>query len=73
MMAPILDQISSEQGDKVKIVKIDASVESDLAVEFEVRAVPTLVLMRGKSKTAQFTGFKSKKDLDKWLGENLEK
>lgn len=70
MMSPILDEIAKEQGEKLKIVKIDAGIESELAVEFGVQAVPTLVLMNGGSKTAQFTGFRSKKDLEKWLGEN---
>jgi thioredoxin 1 len=70
MMTPILEQIASEQGDKLKIVKIDASEEQELAAEFSVSAVPTFVLMVDGHKKAQITGFRSKKDFEKWLDEN---
>jgi len=70
MMVPILDQIASEQNEKLKVVKIDASTEQELAVEFGITAVPTFVLMSDGSQKARITGFRSKKDFEKWLDEN---
>ena len=70
MMAPILEQIASERGEKLKVVKIDASAEQDLAVEFRVTSVPTFVLMNDGAHKAQITGLRSKKDFQKWLDEN---
>ena len=70
MMSPILDQIASEQNAKLKVVKIDASSEQALAVEFGITSVPTFVLMSDGSQKAQITGFRSKKDFEKWLDEN---
>src|ERR1700690_1034035 len=70
MMSPILDQIASEQGEKLKVVKIDASTEQELAVEFGITSVPTFVLMSDGAQKAQITGFRSKKDFEKWLAEN---
>lgn len=67
MLAPVLEEIDAEQGDKLKIVKIDAGSEFDLATEYGVSAVPTLVLVKDGAKAAQTTGFRSKKDLVKWL------
>jgi thioredoxin len=69
MMMPVLTELATEQGTKLKIVKIDASEESDLALEFGVSAVPTFVLVDRGEKKAQITGFRTKKALQKWLDE----
>jgi thioredoxin len=68
--APILEQIATEQASKLKVVKVDASVEGELASEFSISAVPTFVLLDSGAKTAQLTGARSKKDFEKWLSEN---
>ena len=70
MFAPILDQIAAEQAGKLKVVKVDASEEGQLAAEFNIRAVPTFVLLEGGVRKAQITGARSKKDFEKWLSEN---
>jgi thioredoxin-like negative regulator of GroEL len=59
-----------EQTGKIKVVKIDASVEGQLAAEFDITAVPTFVLLDSGEKKAQLTGARSKKDFEKWLDEN---
>ena len=68
--APTLEQIAAEQAGKLKVVKVDASVEGELASEFGITAVPTLVLLDSGTKKAQLTGARSKKDFEKWLSEN---
>jgi thioredoxin 1 len=68
--APILEQIATEQQGTLKVVKIDASEEAELATEFGIRAVPTFVLLNGGAKKAQLTGLRSKKDFEQWLTEN---
>jgi thioredoxin len=69
-MAPTLEQIAAEQQGNLKVVKVDASEESELAAEFGIRAVPTFVLLNGGAKKAQLTGLRSKKDFEQWLTEN---
>jgi thioredoxin len=68
--APTLEQIATEQVDKLKVVKVDASAEGGLASEFGITAVPTFVLLDKGAKKAQLTGARSKKDFEKWLDEN---
>ena len=70
MFAPTLEQIATEQAGKLKVVKIDASVEGELAQEFGITAVPTFVLLDRGTKKAQITGARSKKDFEQWLSEN---
>jgi thioredoxin 1 len=69
-MAPTLEQIATEQQENLKVVKIDASTEGELATEFGIRAVPTFVLISDGATKAQLTGLRSKKDFEKWLTEN---
>ncbi len=68
--APTLDQIAAEQAGTLKVVKIDASEEPNLATEFGVRAVPTFVLLERGTRKAQIVGARSKKAFEQWLAEN---
>lgn len=44
MLAPVLEEIAKEYEGKVNIYKVDVDKESDLAGEFGIRSVPTLLL-----------------------------
>ncbi len=70
MVAPVLEQIAAEQAGKLKIVKIDASEDQDLAAEFGITAVPTFILLEAGVRKAQITGARSKKEFEAWLSEN---
>jgi len=70
-IAPILEEIAEEKSKAIKFVKIDASLYSSLSASLKIQAVPTVFLFRGGKPVAQFTGFRPKKDLEKWIGESL--
>lgn len=46
MQAPILQDLKTKVGDKVRIVKIDVDRNPDAASIYQVRGVPTLILFR---------------------------
>ncbi len=62
MLAPIIDQLGDEVTD-VKICKVDVDREGDLAAQFGVSSIPTLVLMKDGKIAAQKVGAMSKKAL----------
>lgn len=46
MMSPILDQLKKKSGNKVRILKVDVDKNPKIAASYQVRGVPTLVLMK---------------------------
>ena len=46
MMQPILEQVSKQLGDQVRIVKIDVDKNQQLASELQVASVPTLAIFK---------------------------
>ncbi|MFN1835454.1 thioredoxin [Balneola sp. MJW-20] len=46
MMNPILKEVKSSMGDRINVVKINAETNPDAAIRYQVRGVPTLVLIR---------------------------
>jgi thioredoxin 1 len=46
MMQPILEQVSSQLGDQVRIVKIDVDRNQQLASQLNVSSVPTLAIFK---------------------------
>ncbi len=50
MIAPVLEEIDAELGEKVKVVKVDVDENQETARQFEVMSIPALfVLKDGKS------------------------
>lgn len=46
MMQPILEQVSNQLGDQVRIVKIDVDKNQQLASQLQVSSVPTLAIFK---------------------------
>jgi len=43
MIAPILEQLSEEYGDKINIYKIDTEAEQELSAAFAIRSIPSML------------------------------
>ncbi|MCG8602597.1 MAG: thioredoxin [Verrucomicrobiales bacterium] len=60
MLSPVLDEVAGELGDSAKITKVDVMDQRDLAMKFGIRAVPTLIFMKGGEIQETKTGIMSK-------------
>ncbi len=59
MLSPIIDEIAKET-DKVKVGKVNVDEESDLATQFAVMSIPTLILFENGKPIKQVVGVQSK-------------
>lgn len=65
-MSPILEQVSEERSD-VKIVKVDVDENQNLAAEYGVMSIPTLIYFKGGKDVSQAVGARSKASLEMML------
>jgi len=68
MLAPVIEEIAAELGDKVKVVKVDVDSESDLASQYNVVSIPTVVIFNNGKKVTSLVGFRQKQEYLQALG-----
>ncbi len=62
-IAPILDELAAELNGKLTIAKVNVDDNGDLAAQFGVRAIPTMLLFKGGQVAEQFVGMMDKATL----------
>lgn len=62
-MAPILDEIGEEYADRLSVVKISINSDPDLAIEYGVQYVPTMIFLRNGEELDRIVGAVSRNEL----------
>jgi thioredoxin 1 len=70
-IAPILDEIADEYGDRVKIAKLNIDDNRQTPLKYGVRGIPTLILFKGGTPEAQQVGLVAKSKLTALLDQHL--
>jgi thioredoxin 1 len=60
MLDPVVAQLAQEWDGRVKVVKLDVDDNPDLAVEYQVMGVPTLMLFVNGEPVERITGYQPK-------------
>jgi thioredoxin 1 len=60
MLSPIVEELASEAQAGVKICKVNVDEQPELALQFNVMSIPTLVVMKNGKPVAASVGVKSK-------------
>ena len=60
MLAPVIDELAEEFEGKAKICKVNTDEVQDLAVEFGIRSIPTLLFFKNGEVVEQMVGAQSK-------------
>ncbi len=71
MIAPALEEIATEMGDKVKIAKVNIDENPELAAQFGVRSIPTLMLFKDGQVADMKVGAAPKTALSSWISGNV--
>ena len=71
MLAPVLENLNDELNGKAKIVKVDIDECSDLANEFKIVSVPTMILFKNGEPVDSMVGFLPKEKIQQVIENNL--
>lgn len=67
MIGPSLEEIAAELGGKVKIAKLNIDENPELAAQFGVRSIPTLMIFKGGEVADMKIGAAPKTALSHWI------
>lgn len=62
---PVIEQLAEEYKDKIKIGKFNIEDGTEIAQEYNVMSVPTLIFFKNGQEIKRLSGFHSKEDLKK--------
>ena len=66
MVGPIIEEIAAERTDII-VGKVNVDDESELARQFRVMSIPTIIVMKNGERVATSIGYKPKDDILKLL------
>jgi thioredoxin 2 len=72
MVSPALERIATDRRGRLKLVKVDVDASPRLSQRFEVRAVPTLMVLRDGDVLARQPGAAPEPALRSWLDQALQ-
>ena len=67
MIAPALEDIAAELGGKVKVAKLNIDENPELAAQFGVRSIPTLMIFKSGEVADMKVGAAPKTVLSNWI------
>lgn len=62
MVGPIIEQIAAENAD-IKVGKVDVDQDGDLAAQFQIFSIPTLIVMKNGQVVQKAAGARSKEEI----------
>ena len=71
MIAPSLEEIATEMGDKVKIAKINIDENPMTPTKYGVRGIPTLMIFKDGKVVSTQVGAMAKNRIDGWIKDSM--
>ena len=70
-MLPIMEELSAEMGDKIKIVKMDVDESQKTPEMFNIQSIPTLIMFKDGELLDKRLGAQSKSEMVKWINSRM--
>jgi len=71
MVAPVLEEIATEQDGKLKIAKVDVDANQTMVGRFGIAGIPTMILFKDGQEVDRVTGYMPKQKLWDKLSKSL--
>ena len=62
MLAPVIEEIEAEHKNQVKVVKVDADAENELASQYNIQSLPTVLIFNQGQLISTIVGFRQKSE-----------
>ena len=69
MLAPVIEEIEQEYAGKVKVGKVNVDEEVELAMQYGVASIPTVILFKNGQAVSTSIGYRPKEDIVSMLAE----
>lgn len=70
-LSPVLEEVSKELGDKLKVVKMNIDDSPETPTNFGVRGIPTLIMFKDGQAVATHSGAMTKSKLTEWVNSQM--
>ncbi|KAH8407800.1 hypothetical protein KR215_001432 [Drosophila sulfurigaster] len=67
MLTPRIESIVGEQAGSIKLAKVDIDEHTDLALDYDVAAVPVLVIMQNGKEVQRMVGLQDEDKIRAWV------
>ena len=67
MMEPVISKIAEEYKGKVKVCKLNVDDENELAIQYGISSIPTLILFKDGKQINSLIGLSSKSEIDSMI------
>ena len=67
MVAPVLEEIARDHGDKLTVAKLDVDESPSTARDFQIMSIPTMILFKNGEAAATKVGAAPKSALKGWI------
>ena len=71
MQSPILKEVATELGERVRVIKIDVDTNNQIAGRYSVQSVPTIIIFKNGRAVWRQSGVVSKSQLESILMQNI--
>ena len=69
MIAPIVEELASEQAGKLKVVKLNTDENPEITRQYRVMSIPTLIVFSGGDERKRIVGARGKQQLESEVSE----
>ena len=71
ILDPVIEELAKEWDGKIKVAKLDVDANPDLAMQYQVMGIPTLMLFLNGEPIERVTGYQPKERLQKKISPHL--
>ena len=72
MVSPVLEEVAQNMGEKIKFVKLNTDENQQVASQFRIMAIPSLLVFKQGEEADRVVGFKPKEQLLEQISSHLD-